>query len=266
MARQPDCDCCAGVDADTPRRIANPPGLPAIDYRIGRHADFYDSLRARLSSAEYPALAALTSRESSDFTLALGDALACSLDVLGFYTERYAQEHYLRTATEQTLAPAAVNPADYAAIFYAGGHATMWDLADSKGLANIAAQAHGSIEVSDVPVAKDFVKSNDDTRLLRGRYYDMTKEARKASEEFRQAKKAGDSDAMDKILSSPDKEEMIFLSKSILNTNKAAAAIRDEMVDINSRTDLSLAEKRSELKKLERDEAELYRDAIETFR
>ena len=101
MARQPDCDCCAGVDADTPRRIANPPSLPAIDYRIGRHADFLDSLRARLSSAEYPALAALTSRESSDFTLALGDALACSLDVLGFYTERYAQEHYLRTATEQ---------------------------------------------------------------------------------------------------------------------------------------------------------------------
>ncbi|AMR67145.1 putative baseplate assembly protein [Aquipseudomonas alcaligenes] len=100
MARQPDCDCCAGVDADTPRRIANPPGLPAIDYRIGRHADFLDSLRARLSSAEYPALAALTSREASDFTLALGDALACSLDVLGFYTERYAQEHYLRTATE----------------------------------------------------------------------------------------------------------------------------------------------------------------------
>ena len=71
---------------------------------------------------------------------------------------------------------------------------------------------------------------------------------------------------MDKILSSPDKEEMIILSKFILSTNKAAAAIRDEMVDINSRTDLSLAEKRSELKKLERDEAELYRDAIETFR
>ena len=48
----------------------------------------------------------------------------------------------LRTATEQTLAPAAVNPADYAAIFYAGGHATMWDLADSKGLADIAAQIY----------------------------------------------------------------------------------------------------------------------------
>jgi len=137
---------------------------------------------------------------------------------------------------------------------------------DVGGLANIAAQAPGSIEVSDVPVAKDFVKSNDDTRLLRGRYYDLTKEARKASEEFRQAKKAGDSDAMDKILSSPDKEEMIILSKFILRTNKAAAAIRDEMVDINADTSLSLQEKRAKLKELERDEAELYRDAIETFR
>lgn len=139
-------------------------------------------------------------------------------------------------------------------------------VADVGGLANIAAQAPGSIEVSDVPVAKDFVKSNDDTRLLRGRYYDLTKEARKASEEFRQAKKAGDSDAMDKILSSPDKEEMIILSKFILSTNKAAAAIRDEMVDINADTSLSLPEKRAKLKELERAEAELYRDAIETFR
>lgn len=101
MASKPECDCCAGVDADTPRRIDNPPGLPVIDYRIGRHGDFMDSLQARLSSAEHPALAAFTSREASDFTLALSDALACSLDVLGFYTERYAQEHYLRTATEQ---------------------------------------------------------------------------------------------------------------------------------------------------------------------
>lgn len=48
----------------------------------------------------------------------------------------------LRAATEQTLDPAAINPAEYAAIFYAGGHATMWDLADSKGLADIAAKIY----------------------------------------------------------------------------------------------------------------------------
>jgi hypothetical protein len=75
--------------------------LSAIAYRIGRHGDFLGSLQAQLSSTEYPALAALTSREGNDFTLALADALACSLDVLTFYTERYTQEHYLRTATER---------------------------------------------------------------------------------------------------------------------------------------------------------------------
>lgn len=95
------CDCCAGVGADTPRRIDNPPGLPAISYRIGRHGDFVDSMRARLSAADTPALAALSTREASDFSLAITDALATSLNVLGFYTERYAQEHYLRTATER---------------------------------------------------------------------------------------------------------------------------------------------------------------------
>ena len=48
----------------------------------------------------------------------------------------------LRSTTENTLAPAQINPSDYAAIFYAGGHATMWDLADSKELAAIAARIY----------------------------------------------------------------------------------------------------------------------------
>jgi hypothetical protein len=96
-----DCDCCSGVDAVTPQRMANPPGLAQIAYRMGRHGDFLESMRARLSDAQYPALAALGTRETSDFTLAISDALACSLDVLGFYSERFAQEHYLRTATER---------------------------------------------------------------------------------------------------------------------------------------------------------------------
>ncbi|WP_323001809.1 putative baseplate assembly protein [Denitromonas sp.] len=96
-----DCDCCAGIDAVTPARISNPPGLSQIAYRIGRHGDFVESMRARLSSADRPALAALTTREARDFTLAITDALATSLDVLSFYTERFANEHYLRTATER---------------------------------------------------------------------------------------------------------------------------------------------------------------------
>lgn len=98
---KPSCDCCSGVDAVTPRRMDNPPGLTQFSYRIGRYSDFFESIQSRLSSVDNPALAALTTRESGDFTLAIGDALACSLDVLSFYTERFAHEHYLRTATER---------------------------------------------------------------------------------------------------------------------------------------------------------------------
>jgi putative intracellular protease/amidase len=43
---------------------------------------------------------------------------------------------------ENTLTPTQVNPADYAAMFYAGGHGTMWDFADNAALAKIAAQIY----------------------------------------------------------------------------------------------------------------------------
>jgi putative intracellular protease/amidase len=40
---------------------------------------------------------------------------------------------------ENTLNPAQIDPAEYGAIFYAGGHGTMWDFADNDRLAQIAA-------------------------------------------------------------------------------------------------------------------------------
>ena len=95
------CGGCAGVDAETPRRIDNPPGLPAIAYRVGVHSHFKESLLAKLSSAGLPALAELTTREDGDFTIALCDAVASTLDVLSFYQERIANENFLRTATER---------------------------------------------------------------------------------------------------------------------------------------------------------------------
>lgn len=45
-------------------------------------------------------------------------------------------EHGDRLAT--TPAAAHVNPADYDAIFYVGGHGTMWDFPDDKDLAEVA--------------------------------------------------------------------------------------------------------------------------------
>ena len=95
------CGCCSGLDAETPQRIDNPPGLDAVAYRVGVHARFKESLLAKLSSAGLPQLAGLTTRDDNDFTLALCDAVASTLDVLSFYQERIANENFLRTATER---------------------------------------------------------------------------------------------------------------------------------------------------------------------
>ncbi len=48
----------------------------------------------------FSALAPLTTREDSDFSIALLDAFAVSADILTFYQERLANESYLRTAVQ----------------------------------------------------------------------------------------------------------------------------------------------------------------------
>ena len=95
-----DCDCCEGIDVVTPVRIANRPGLKAIACRVGTHADFKQSMLARLSAAEHKALHELLTRADDDFAIALLDAWAMVADVLTFYNERITQENYLRTAAE----------------------------------------------------------------------------------------------------------------------------------------------------------------------
>jgi putative intracellular protease/amidase len=48
----------------------------------------------------------------------------------------------LRGAVEQTKTPSQVKADDYAAIFYAGGHGTLWDLPDDVALASLAARIY----------------------------------------------------------------------------------------------------------------------------
>jgi hypothetical protein len=94
------CGCCAGIGTETPQPITNRPGLSAISYRVGTHNTFLASLLAALSGSSVPALAGLTTCDPSDFSLALLDAWATSLDILAFYQERIANESYLRTAVD----------------------------------------------------------------------------------------------------------------------------------------------------------------------
>ena len=108
------CGCCDGVQKLTPADETNRAGLDAIGYRVGTHAQFFETMKARLSTTEvqgvgsdgqtpatFRPLQGLTTRDSDDPSIALLDAWATIGDVLGFYQERIANENYLRTATER---------------------------------------------------------------------------------------------------------------------------------------------------------------------
>jgi Baseplate J-like protein len=94
------CGCCSGISVQTPQGEYNRAGLSSIAYRTGIWATFKQSMLARLSSSDYPALAALKTRDDDDFSIAFLDATAVVLDILTFYQERLANESYLRTATQ----------------------------------------------------------------------------------------------------------------------------------------------------------------------
>jgi predicted phage baseplate assembly protein len=91
-----ECDC--GGTGTGHRPIENAPGLPELVYRVGTHSSFVDALRRTISAT--PALRSLTTRELDDPSMALLDGAASLLDVLTFYSERIANEGYLRTSTE----------------------------------------------------------------------------------------------------------------------------------------------------------------------
>lgn len=81
---------------NAPQKLANRPGLLALNYRLGDYYAFRHYLLERLS-VHLPSLAA---RDLDDAGIALLDAWAVVGDVLTFYQERIANEGYLRTATE----------------------------------------------------------------------------------------------------------------------------------------------------------------------
>lgn len=102
MSDPDTCGCCSGTTVRTPGLIANRPGLNEVAYRSGTHSDFLASMVAGLSRTDRPALARLRTRDADDPTIALLDAWAVACDVLTFYSERLANEAFLRTSTERT--------------------------------------------------------------------------------------------------------------------------------------------------------------------
>lgn len=96
-----DCGCCDGQTSTTPARIDNRHGLTSVAYRIGDYHSFKDSMLARLSSSDLPAMQRLTTRDQDDYSIALIDAWAGVSDVLCFYQEYFANEGLLNTAKER---------------------------------------------------------------------------------------------------------------------------------------------------------------------
>ena len=84
----------------TPVDEQNRPGLAALAYRVGTHGQFLSTMLARLSSADHPQLRAFTARDPGDLAIALLDGWATVGDVLSFYTERLANEGFLRSALD----------------------------------------------------------------------------------------------------------------------------------------------------------------------
>ena len=64
------CGCCEGAEPLTPISTANRPGLDALAYRVGTHATFLETMKARLSTSDFPSLANLKTRDANDPAIA----------------------------------------------------------------------------------------------------------------------------------------------------------------------------------------------------
>lgn len=85
----------------------------------------------------------------------------------------FVKNEALMAALQNTLAPEKIDPSKYAAIFYAGGHGTMWDLPDCDKLAKLAVaiyEAGGAIgAVCHGPAGLVNMKLSDGRHLVDGK-------------------------------------------------------------------------------------------------
>jgi putative intracellular protease/amidase len=88
-------------------------------------------------------------------------------------TRRFAQDAGAQAQLATTLPLAAINPADYDAVFYPGGHGPLWDLAeDAQSIALIEAMYRAGKPVAAVchaPAVLRHVKGPDGKALVAGR-------------------------------------------------------------------------------------------------
>lgn len=102
-----------------------------------------------------------------------GKAPMIGVDLQDPLNKAFLDDSVKLAKVEDTLVPAAIDPTRYDAIFFAGGHGTMWDFPDHQQLAQIATTIYeqGGVvgAVCHGPAALVNLKLSDGTYLIAGK-------------------------------------------------------------------------------------------------
>ena len=92
---------CDERTPQTPLPVHNAPGQPVLHRRVATQATAKATMLRALSDPDLPGTTRFTARNDEDFGVAFIDAAAVVADIVSFYTDRFVNEHYLRTASER---------------------------------------------------------------------------------------------------------------------------------------------------------------------
>lgn len=102
-----------------------------------------------------------------------GKAPVDAFDMTDSINKKFWDNDIYRNKIENTKTPSEINPDDYVAIHYAGGHGAMWDFADNKELAEIAAKIYENKGVVSAvchgPAGIVNIKLSDGSYLVEGK-------------------------------------------------------------------------------------------------
>lgn len=155
-----------------------------------------------------------------------------SLDLKDHLNNVFWNNPALRGATERTLRPSEIDADDYAAIYFAGGHAAMWDLPDNTELIPIVARIYenGGVvgAVCHGPAGLVNVRLGDGSYLVQGKqvscFTDMEEAAVKFADKipFSLAQRLEERGA--NPLPAPDFEEQVIASERLVTGQNPASA------------------------------------------
>lgn len=88
-------------------------------------------------------------------------------------TERYNKDAQTQEVIKNTVKLEAINPADYDAVFYPGGHGPLWDLAEAKTSISLIEKFYNANKpiafVCHAPAALKYPKKTDGSPIVKGK-------------------------------------------------------------------------------------------------